>query len=134
MRLLLDTHIVIWSLTDDPRLSDKARLLIEDESNEVLYSTASSWEVAIKHAIHPDKMLMGASEFIDYCTQSGLIQLPICGRHVVTLETIERPDDAAPHNDPFDRIMLAQAKTDGLTLITHDMRIAEYDEPCVLYL
>lgn len=134
MRLLLDTHIVIWSLTDDPRLSEKARLLIGDESNEVLYSTASSWEVAIKHAVHPDKMLMGASEFIDYCTQSGLIQLPIRDRHVVTLETIERSDGAAPHNDPFDRIMLSQAKADGLTLITHDTRIAEYDEPCVLYL
>lgn len=132
MRLLLDTHIVIWTLVDDGRLPGEARLLIEDEGNEILCSVASSWEVAIKHAAHPDKMLMGASEFMDYCEASGFSQLPISSRHVRALETIERPVDVAPHNDPFDRIMLAQAKADGLLLLTHDAHIVEYGESCVL--
>lgn len=134
MKLLLDTHIVIWTLSDDAQLPAKARLLIEDETNDILYSVASSWEIAIKHAAHPDKMLIGAEEFMGLCDKSGLTSLPVFDRHVKVLESLQRPVSAAPHNDPFDRIMLAQAKADDLVFLTHDGRIAEYDEPCVLYL
>ena len=69
---------------------------------------------------------------MDYCEASGFSQLPISWRHMRKLETIERPAGTVPHNDPFDRIMPAQAKADGLLLLTHDVRIAEYGEPCVL--
>lgn len=101
---------------------------------KVFYSVASSWEVAIEHATHPDKMLMGASEFIGYCAGSGFEPLPSFDRHVKTLETLKRQAGAAARNDPFDRIMLAQAKADGLMFLTGDARIAEYVEPCVLCL
>ena len=132
MRLLLDTHIALWALSDDPRLPGRARLLIQNEGNGVAVSAASVWEVAIKHAAHPDKMLVGGAEFMALCVEAGFTELPVAGRHVAALESLSRPAGAPAHNDPFDRIMLAQAKADGLLFITRDALIVGYGEDCVL--
>ena len=133
MRLLLDTHIALWAVEDNPRLSGQARLLIADESNEIVCSAASAWEVAIKHALHPDKMMIDGKEFIGLCAEAGLAELPIAHRHVEALETLSRCEGAKPHNDPFDKIMLAQAKCDGLLFLTHDSLMDAYEEPCLLH-
>lgn len=132
MRLLLDTHILLWALTDDPLLPSAVRTLILDESNEIAYSVASTWEVSIKHSLHPDRMKVGASQIVGFCEEAGFEPLPLCNRHVAALETLRRPGDAPRHNDPFDRIMVAQAKADNLLFVTHDALIAHYDEPCIL--
>lgn len=132
MRVLLDTHIALWALTDDPRLSARARLLIEDAGNDVLFSLASAWEVAIKHAAHPDKMLVSGADFMILCAEAGFVELPVVGSHVAALETLRRADGVPVHNDPFDRIMLAQAKADGLLFVTHDSLINGYGEACVI--
>lgn len=132
MKVLLDTHILLWALADDPCLPAVARTIIADESNAVFYSTASTWEVSIKHGLHPDRMRVSAKDLIAFCGRAGFEPLPIANRHVEALETLQRADDLPAHNDPFDRIMIAQAKSDGLLFLTHDARIAEYDEPCVL--
>ena len=132
MKLLLDTHILLWTLADDPRLPSAARELIENAANAVWYSTASLWEVSIKHAAHPDRMLAAGSEIARFSEEAGFDELPICSRHVAALETLRREPSAPSHNDPFDRIMLAQAKSDGLLFVTHDGLIPAYGEPCVL--
>lgn len=133
MWLLLDAHIVIWTLVDDGRLPGEARLLIEGEGNEILRNVASSWGgVDIKHATHLDRILTGGSEFMGYCETSGFSQLLIFDRHVRPLETIERTVRVALRNDSFDRFMLAQAKAGGLVLLMHDARIAKWGESCVL--
>ena len=132
MRVLLDTHILLWALTDDPRLPTPARAIITDGGNAVFYSAASLWEIAIKHAAHPDRMPVGAREIADYCSEATFDPLPIAERHVLALETLTRPADAPPHHDLFDRIMIAQAKTDTLLFITHDNLIPAYNEPCIL--
>ena len=132
MRLLLDTHIALWALADDPRLPGRARLLIEDGGNSVLYSAASAWEVSIKHAAHLDRMLVSGPGFMGYCERAGFAELAIAGRHVEALEKLRRAPGSAPHNDPFGRIMLAQAKADGLLLVTHEALMAGYGEACVL--
>lgn len=133
MRALLDTHLLLWALADDPKLSAVARTIIADASNPIFYSTASVWEVSIKHALHPDRMLADAKGLIGFCRDAGFELLPIANRHVEVLETLVCPAGLPPHNDPFDRIMIAQAKADGLIFLTHDVRIAEYDESCVLW-
>lgn len=133
MRALLDTHILLWALTDDPKLPAVAHTIIADGSNPIFYSVASVWEVAIKHALHPDRMKVDARGLIKFCGEAGFESLPIMNRHVEALETIARPGGLPPHNDPFDRIMLAQAKADSLILLTHDTRLAEYNESCVLW-
>ncbi len=132
MNLLLDTHIVLWALADDERLPERARLLVGDEGNRVFCSAVSAWEVSIKHALRPDRMLVGGAEFADLCQTAGFDELPVATRHVRALETLRRDEKAPAHKDPFDRMLVAQAKADDLLLITHDALVGAYDEPCVL--
>ena len=133
MKLLLDTHILLWALADDEKLPAAARTLILDESNDIMFSVAAAWEVSIKHSLKPDQMLIGAKELLDYCQQAGYEALPVQSRHIVALEGLMRAPEARPHNDPFDRIMIAQAKADGLMLLTHDALIPDYRESCILW-
>ena len=132
MRLLLDTHILIWALLDDPRLPQLARRLIEDEANEVFYSSVAMWEVAIRHAKRPDKLAISAPDLAEYAAESGFYDMPLQEKHVFGLDALSRPEDAPPHSDPFDRIMICQAKAEGMLFITHDPLLPHYGEPCVL--
>ena len=132
MKVLLDTHIILWVLENNVKLPGKAREIIEDERNQIYYSTASVWEIAIKHLARPDKMRIDGRSFSEKCIDSGFEMLPVYDRHVYGLETLSRSNDAPPHNDPFDRIMLSQAKVDKLRFITHDSLIPFYNEECVL--
>lgn len=132
MKLLLDTHILLWALADDPKLPSAARGLILDRRNLVLFSTASIWKISIKHRAHPDKMPLSGSALARYCHAADYEEQPITSHHVEALETLRREADQPPHNDPFDRIMLAQAKADGLRFVTHDSLLPAYREPCLL--
>lgn len=131
MKLLLDTHIILWTLENNPKLPLEVRKIIMDESNEIYYSSASVWEIAIKHMAHPDKMLISGKQLSEKCLSSGFQMLPVYDRHVYGLETLSREDGAPPHNDPFDCIMISQAKADGLIFVTHDSLMANYNEDCI---
>lgn len=130
MKLLLDTHIILWALDDNPKLPLEARTFIMDEKNDIYYSTASVWETAIKYMSRPDKIWIGGSKLSELCRKMGYRMLPIEDRHVMALETLVCHNQ--DHNDPFDRMMIAQAKADGLKFVTHDYKISFYEEPCVL--
>lgn len=132
MKVLLDTHIALWALTDDEKLSSQARKIIESEFNEIFYSTASVWEVSIKHSLHPEHMPLSGRQFSEYCQESGYEMLSIRDDHVYALESIKRMENAPKHKDPFDRIMIAQAKSDDMTFLTHDSLIPDYMESCIL--
>jgi len=131
MKLLLDTHILLWALTDDARLPVKARKLIEDAGNDICYSVVSPWEAQIKHDLHPDKLDVTAQELAGYCEQAGFRPLPIRLQHVFGLDSLQREEGARVHKDPFDRILVCQASAEKMLLVTHDARIGEYTEPCV---
>ena len=131
MKLLLDTHILLWTLADDPRLPVKARKMIENPDNEIYYSIVSPWEVEIKRGAHPKEMPIGAQELVRFCIESGFQRLPVREEHIYFLRTLHRPETAPPHHDPFDRIMVCQCAVDNLVFLTHDSLIADYDEPCV---
>jgi len=133
MRVLLDTHILLWALTEDPKLPEDAQKIISDVNNEIFYSSASIWEVAIKHMNHPDSMPVSAKELSDYCKGAGYEMLPVIDEHVFSLETLFRAKKAPRHNDPFDRIMIAQAKTEELQFITHDALLPYYNEECIMW-
>lgn len=115
---LLDTHVLLWWFDEPVRLSGKARGVIEDGANTVFVSSASAWEVIIKRSlgklVAPDRMFD--------LVETYFTELPITIAHTRTLAELERL-----HDDPFDRILIAQALTDNLTLITHDKRIRQYD-------
>lgn len=132
MKLLLDTHILIWALQDDAKLPTLVRQLLTNGANRVFYSAASPWEVQIKHASHPDLMITDAENFVRLCDQAGYETLPITNTAVLQLDTLSRTAKSHPHNDPFDRIMICQAKAGGFTFLTHDSALNDYNEPCVL--
>ena len=132
MNVLLDTHILLWTLSNDARLPEKARKLIENENNEIYYSIISLWEVEIKHLAHPDAMPVSAKQLTEYCMQSGFQKISIKENHIFAMENLKRDKDASPHKDPFDRILICQASTENMIFVTHDSHIGGYSEPCIL--
>lgn len=119
MRLLLDTNTFIWALDDLAKLAPSARTLLADESNELLVSMASLWEIAIKVAT--GKLTAGL-DWEGYLPKMGAQLLAIDLEHA-------REASRLPllHRDPFDRMLIAQAKVENLTIVTRDRRFAEYD-------
>ena len=132
MNLLLDTHIAIWALNDDPALSEKARELILDPDNTIYYSAVSVWEVLLKHARRPENIPFSEKDFSEGCKEAGFLPLHLAEKHILAVSTLARPAGCREHNDPFDRLLLAQAKTENLSLLTHDALIPDYDERCVI--
>lgn len=132
MKILLDTHILLWAISNDVRLPDKARKLIENEENEIYYSIVSLWEVEIKHLAHPGAMPVSAEELAEYCEQSGFQRILIREKHVFALAGLQREESAPPHKDPFDRMLICQAATNNMMFVTHDSLMSGYSEPCIL--
>lgn len=97
------------------------------------YSTVSVWEVAIKHSIRPNGMIVDGRLFEKGCEDNGYKVLPIFNRHTFGLDSLQRPDDAPKHNDPFDRLLICQSKTEGMKFLTHDSSLSAYDEECIMY-
>ena len=119
MRLLLDTHVLIWWLGDMSRLGPAARKLIDDPDNHLFFSPASPWEMAIKVGI--GKLRVDIAEAMDAFAAAGFAQLDIAPAHLVSLTRLERL-----HGDPFDRLLIAQALVEGATIMTDDGAIARY--------
>ncbi len=124
MRLLLDTHLLLWSAGPSPRLSSRARLLIEDPDNELVVSTASLWEVAIKSALRRPDFPVNASLFRRNLLNNNYAELAVTGEHAVAVAGLP-----LLHRDPFDRMLIAQSIVEGITLLTSDPRVAQYPAP-----
>ena len=119
MKLLLDTHVVLWALEDSPRLPLYIRELIKEESNEIYVSSVSLWEIAIKHKKQPDKMPYSAHEIREYCQRAGYIFLSLS---LDSISAYERNDFSA-HLDPFDQVLVAQSVCNNMRLLTHDDKL-----------
>jgi PIN domain nuclease of toxin-antitoxin system len=130
MRVLLDTHIALWAVTNDARLPKAAREWIENGDNIIFISAASLWEIAIKFALRrgrPDDMPISAAEARIVFDGSGFAALPITADHAERVAQLPRL-----HADPFDRMLAAQALQEPMPLITADPRVAAYGQPVVL--
>ena len=132
MNLLLDTHIAIWALNDDPFLTERARELILNPDNTLYYSTVSVWEVLLKHSRRPENIPFDEKDFSDGCKAAGFLPLGLADKHVLAVNTLSRPDNIKEHNDPFDRLLLAQAKVENMFFLTHDELIPRYGERCII--
>jgi len=130
VRLLLDTHVALWAIVDDTRLPAEAAEPIADPANEVFVSMASLWEIAIKYALAPGKpndVPISAREALGYLLAAGYVLLDIAPGHAVAIEGLPML-----HADPFDRILIAQALTVPLRLLTHDVRAARYSDTVIM--
>jgi len=123
VNVLLDTHIALWAVTDDPRLGREGRELILGPSNTVYVSAASIWEIAIKHALGRENMPISGSQAISYFAAAGYEMIPVTHLHAAAVEDL--PDH---HRDPFDRILVAQAISEPLRLLTHDSMLEAYSD------
>lgn len=117
-RLLLDTHVCLWWRMDDPQLGPRAREQIA-EADIAFVSAASAWEVAIKIALGRLRIPGSFAQGVD---DSGFRRLPITFEHAEAAASLP-----SHHGDPFDRMLIAQAQLEGLTLVTHDRAFADYD-------
>lgn len=121
MKLLLDTHLLLWLALDSSKLSTRARSVIEDASNNLFFSAASIWEVAIKRGLDRDDFTVDPHLLRRGLLDNGYEELAIDSRHAVA--TLALPP---LHKDPFDRILVAQAIVEGITLTTADEAVARY--------
>jgi PIN domain nuclease of toxin-antitoxin system len=124
MKLLLDTHVLLWAAGEPKRLSRRARALLNDSDNELLFSVASLWEVAIKRGLGRSDFQVDARLLRRGLLDNGYSELPIVSEHVVATESLP-----AIHKDPFDRVLVAQATVEGVTLLTTDSLVAQYPGP-----
>ena len=119
MKVLLDTHILLWWLADDERLPSQAGTTIADPDNEVVVSAASAWEISIKQA---SGRLEAPDDLLDAVAANDFGALAITAAHAVAAGRLP-----PHHSDPFDRMLIAQAQIEGLTLVSVDGRFSDYD-------
>ena len=124
MKLLLDTHLLLWAAGHPNRLSKAARKLLDKAANELLFSAASIWEVAIKSSLGRSDFQVDPRLLRRGLLDNGYIELPILSDHVVALDSLP-----LIHKDPFDRLLVAQATVEGITLLTADSVVAQYPGP-----
>ena len=124
MKLLLDTHLLLWAAGNPDRLSAAARALIEESENDLFFSAASLWEIAIKRNLGRDDFRVDPRVLRRSLLDNGYRELPITSEHAVAVDTLP-----SIHKDPFDRIITAQATVEGITLLTSDPLVAQYPGP-----
>lgn len=125
MRLLLDTHVLLWCMSGDRRLREESAALVRDPANDVYFSAASVWEVAIKAAL--GKLRVDTGELLRNLAAEGFSELPVFGRHAAEVAALP-----AHHRDPFDRLLVAQSRVESLRLLTDDKTLLRYGEQVIL--
>jgi len=123
MRILLDTHVLLWAVGDPGKLKHQARTAIVDPANEVLFSAASIWEIAIKSQLRRRDFVADPTEVADAAVRSGFDELPVRAQHSAL--TARLP---LHHRDPFDRLLIAQTMTEPAHLLTVDATLRRYSE------
>jgi len=124
LKLLLDTHLLLWAAGEPDRLSADARALISDAENELFFSAASVWEIAIKRGLGRDDFQADARLLRRGLLDNSYNELAIGSEHAVAIDSLP-----PIHKDPFDRLLIAQAMVEGITLLTSDALVAQYPGP-----
>ena len=121
MKILVDTHLLIWSTSDSGKLPGAARAVLENATNECFFSAASVWEIALKHSKHPEDIPIGGADARQLFLEAGYLEFPVFAKHSAVVERL--PDI---HQDPFDRMLVAQAQMESRKLLTHDHILPQY--------
>lgn len=121
MKYLLDTHLLLWAAGQPEKLSPEARNIIENPANQLLFSVASLWEISIKNSLGRDDFKVNPRLLRRGLLDNGYCELAIAGEHTLSIDTLP-----TIHKDPFDRLLIAQAMVEGITLVTVDILVAQY--------
>ena len=123
MKILLDTHLLLWGMTGSSKLSNRARSYLQDKENLCYFSAASIWEIGLKRRNHPETIPMLPEEVCQFCLNSGLHALSVDAFHASVAEELP-----PIHGDPFDRMLVAQSREEGMVLLTHDGKLSAYGD------
>ena len=123
MNILLDTHVLIWMLQDSPALSEDAREILASYETKMYFSSVSVAEISIKHSVHPEGMVLSGIETSDVLPKLGCGALDFTPKHAAMLDSLP----LLPR-DPFDRMLIAQAKTEGMKIMSHDLQVPQYGD------
>ena len=124
MKFLLDTHVLLWAAGQPERLSAATRRLLNSPSHELLFSAASLWEIAIKKTLGREDFRVEPRLLRRGLLDNGYVELPVTSQHAVGIDSLP-----PLHKDPFDRLLLSQALSEGVTLLTADEQLARYPGP-----
>lgn len=127
MNLLLDTHVALWAITDDPKLSTKAREMLLAPRSNVWVSAVNVWEIAIKYSLGREVMPISGQEALKYFRSAGYQFLAVEPEHAAIVGDLENH-----HQDPFDRLLVAQALVEPMRLLTHDVLVSRYSDTIIL--
>lgn len=127
MNVLLDTHVALWAITDDPKLSARAREILLAPRNHVWVSAVNVWEIAIKHSLGREAMPISGQEALQYFRRAGYQFLVVEPEHAAIVGDLENH-----HQDPFDRLLVAQALAEPMRLLTHDVMVSRYSDTIIL--
>lgn len=124
MGYLLDTHVVLWLANEPDKLTDDVQAVLLDKQTVIYFSAVSLWEIAIKSALKKANFVVDLPKLYQQLIYYNYLELPVISKYCLQVESLP-----FHHKDPFDRLLVAQAMSEGLTLITHDKQIWEYSLP-----
>lgn len=128
----MDTHIAVWAIVDDPRLSEKARNLLLDPDNTIYFSAVSVLEVNNKTKSRKNDLEFSTQEFVENCELAGFIELPLLSKYFWGESSLKWNGEGEEHKDPYDRLLLSQAKSENFRFMRHDEMIRHFDEKCII--
>jgi len=123
VKLLLDTHILLWSAGQPDKLSESARALLTSPENSLFFSAASIWEIVIKLGLGREDFKVDPHRLRKMLVVHGYTELPVTAEHALKVDTLP-----PLHRDPFDRLLIAQARTEGMLFLTNDAAVVKYQE------
>ena len=136
MKILLDTHVLLWALkganSNGDSFPDKISSILLNEDNEIYYSCINIFEIEIKRIAKPEIQLPSGEELVKFCKDVGFLHLPLRYEHTLQIKSLEKDKVAENHKDPFDWLLLSQAKFEKMTFITHDSILKHYLEDFIV--
>jgi PIN domain nuclease of toxin-antitoxin system len=137
MKYLLDTHILLWSLASESptgkQLPAAAKQIIDNPENHIFYSSINIFEIEVKRIAKPDINLPSGKTVISFCEEAGFKLLPLYDTHCLMIKTLHKEEIVKEHKDPYDWLLVSQAKSENLKFITSDNKLKHYLEDCILY-
>ena len=136
MKYLLDTHVLLWALkgvnADNSEFPTEIKNIFLNEQNDIFYSCVNIFEIEIKRIVRPQDNLPSGEELISFCSEAGFVPLSLRSEHTLMMKTLQKSSSAKDHKDPYDWLLLSQAKSEGMKFITHDSKLKEYLEECIV--
>ncbi|MCR4749431.1 MAG: type II toxin-antitoxin system VapC family toxin [Lachnospiraceae bacterium] len=136
MKYLLDTHVLLWALkgvnSNGEEFTGQIKGILLDRQNIIFYSSVNIFEIEIKRIVRPQDNLPSGEEVMSFCAEAGFAPLSLRCNHTLLMKTLQRSESVKDHKDPYDWLLISQAKSEGMIFITHDSKIKQYKDKCIL--